>query len=83
MIDTSAIREHMEVVGSDGQHVGTVDHLDGTDRIRLTKNDRDAGGKHHYIPTSWVANVGTEVRLNKSATEAKGHWFGGEARTSG
>jgi hypothetical protein len=27
------IRERMEVVGSDGEHVGTVDHLDGSDRI--------------------------------------------------
>ncbi len=58
-------------------------HLDGSERIRLTKNDRDAGGKHHYIPISWVANVGTEVRLNKSATEAKEQWSGGEARTNG
>ncbi len=27
--DTSAIREHMEVVGANGGHIGTVDHLDG------------------------------------------------------
>jgi hypothetical protein len=29
----------MEVLGSDGQHVGTVDHMQGTDKIKLTKND--------------------------------------------
>ncbi len=52
-------------------------------RSEQPKNDRDAGGKHHYIPISWVANVGTEVRLNKSATEAKEQWSGGEARTNG
>ncbi len=27
------IREHMEVLGSDGQHVGTVDHLEGADKV--------------------------------------------------
>jgi hypothetical protein len=27
------IKEHMEVLGSDGQHVGTVDHLEGSDKI--------------------------------------------------
>jgi hypothetical protein len=32
MIDTSAIREHMEVVGADGVHVGTVDDVE-TGRI--------------------------------------------------
>ena len=26
----SDIKEHMEVLGSDGQHVGTVDHMDGS-----------------------------------------------------
>jgi hypothetical protein len=44
------IREHMEVLGSDGQHVGTVDHLEGADKIKLTKHDA-GDGKHHYIGT--------------------------------
>ena len=35
------IREHMEVIGADGVHVGTVDHVDG-DRIKLTKGDSGA-----------------------------------------
>ena len=34
------IREHMEVVGIDEEHVGTVDRIAG-DRIILTKSDRD------------------------------------------
>ena len=38
MADASAIKEHMEVIGADGVHVGTVYHVDG-DRIKLTKND--------------------------------------------
>ena len=39
MADASQIREHMEVIGADGVHVGTVDHVDG-DRIKLTKADQ-------------------------------------------
>lgn len=35
------IRKHMEVVGSDGKHVGTVDHLEGV-RLKLTKSDPNA-----------------------------------------
>jgi hypothetical protein len=30
MIQASQIREHMEVVGSDGGHVGKVDHVRAT-----------------------------------------------------
>ena len=41
MTDANAIREHMEVIGADGVHVGTVDSVDG-DRIKLTKNDSTA-----------------------------------------
>ena len=39
------VREHMEVIGADGVHVGTVDHLEG-ERIKLTKA-HSGGGKHH------------------------------------
>ncbi len=38
MVDASQIKEHAEVIGADGVHVGTVDHVQG-DRIKLTKND--------------------------------------------
>jgi hypothetical protein len=44
------IREHIKVLGSDGVHVGTVDHPEGRDQVKLTKNDPDAGGEHHFIP---------------------------------
>jgi hypothetical protein len=63
------IREHMEVLGSDGGHVGTVDHLDGDSRIKLTRDD-SADGKHHFIPTDWVDHVDAHVHLNKPADEA-------------
>src|SRR3546814_13565342 len=66
--DHSAIREHMTVVGADGVHVGTVDHLDG-ERIKLTKGDSPQtgdgeGARHHYLPAGLVAAVeGDIVRL--------------------
>jgi hypothetical protein len=70
-ISTSEIREHMKVVGSDGQHVGTVDRVEG-DRIKLTKSDPAAGGQHHYIDLSEVAKIkGGEVCLSSKAEEAK------------
>ena len=75
MIDTGEIRNDMDVVGSDGQHVGSVDHLEGGTRIKLRKHDPDAGGQHHYIPAEWVASVeGRTVRLGKSAEEARREW---------
>ena len=79
MTDTSAIKEHMEVVGADGVHVGTVDHVDGH-RIKLTKADSGAqiegaegqhAGHHHYISLGLVAEVeGDVVRLSASGANA-------------
>src|SRR4051812_18121779 len=67
MAKTSTIREHMEVIGADGVHIGTVDQLEGK-RIKLTKHDSGQGsheGHHHYIATALVAEVeGDKVRLS-------------------
>ena len=71
MRDASQIKEHMEVVGSDGQHVGTVDKVEG-DNIKLTKDDPQAQGQHRYIPLDSVASVDQNgVRLNVSADQAE------------
>jgi len=73
MTDREAIREHMEVIGADGVHVGTVDHVDG-DRIKLTKADSGQGshqGHHHYISLGLVAGIeGDRVRLSANADVA-------------
>src|SRR5215813_3029160 len=74
MVAPIAIKEHMEVVGSDGVHVGTVDHLEGRDTVKLTKDDPDAGGEHHYIPLAWIDHVEMKVHLKQSAAEAKARW---------
>lgn len=74
MVNTQQIKEHMEVIGADGTHVGTVDHLDGGNRIKLTKTDAKAGGKHHLIPVDWIDHVDSHVHLNKSARDAMAQW---------
>lgn len=65
--------EHMEVVGSDGAHVGTVDKVKG-DRIVLTKRDEAAGGHHHSIPCAWIDRVEDKVVLNRTAEQAQQAW---------
>jgi hypothetical protein len=79
MTDPSSIREHMEVIGADGVHVGTVDKCEGG-RIKLTKADSgtqleqgegEHAGHHHYIPLGLVAAVeGNQVRLSATGASA-------------
>lgn len=67
------VTEHMEVVGSDGGHVGTVDKVRG-DRIILAKKDPNAGGMHHSVPCGWVESVEDKVTLNRTADSAMDAW---------
>jgi len=74
MMNAGNIREHMIVIRSYRHPVGTVDHVEG-DRIKLAKNDPQAGGKHHYIPTDWIDRVeGDQVCLKQKAQEARQQW---------
>lgn len=74
MIDVGSINEHMEVVGSDGQHVGRVDHVMGQE-IELAKLDLGSGFKHHLIPVSWVDRIQDgKVCLTLTRDEAKARW---------
>lgn len=73
MIDSSQIKEHMEVLSSDGKHVGRVDQIRGTD-IELTRMDLQAMGAHHLIPLSWVEYVDQKVHLSLDRDEAKRRW---------
>ncbi len=68
------LKEHMEVVGSDGKHVGIVDRLESDGRIKLAKADPKAGGRHHFIPRDWVGRVGAHVHLTKTSREAMEQW---------
>jgi hypothetical protein len=76
------VQEHQEVVGSDGEHIGTVDHVRG-DRILLTKSDADARGHHHSIPSAWITSVEDKVTVNKTADQAKQHWRDEERNSGG
>ena len=66
----TGIKEHMEVIGADGVHVGTVDKVEGN-RIKLTKADSGEGkhkGHHHFVEKGLVAGVeGNNVRLSANA----------------
>ena len=72
MSNASEIREHMEVIGADGVHLGTVDAVE-EHRIKLTKGDSASGHQdhHHYISRGLVAGVeGDKVRLSATAANA-------------
>jgi hypothetical protein len=66
------IREHMEVIGADGVHLGTVDRVEG-DRIKLIRADSGVAheGHHHFVPRGLIAEVeGDQVRLSANADVA-------------
>jgi hypothetical protein len=67
------VAEQMEVIGSDGQHLGKVDKVSGG-RIILAKNDPNAGGHHHSVPCSWIERVDSQVHVNRSAEQAMREW---------
>ncbi len=68
------IREHMDVVGSDDQHVGTVDRVAG-DRIILTKSDPESGGAHHSLSCSDIDRIEeNRIILECDAEDAKKRW---------
>ncbi len=70
---TLGIEEQMEVVGSDGNRVGTVDGI-VADQIKLTKND-SPDGQHHFISTKLVASVAqNKVKLTQTADETRRQW---------
>ena len=84
MADLSQIREHMEIIGADGVHVGTVDKVEGN-RIKLTKPDSGSHrSHHHYLSAGLVAAVEDgKVRLSANGNnaalleeEADGHALG-------
>lgn len=64
----NSITEHLQVKDANGEHVGTVDHLDG-DRVKLTRTDSE-DGQHHYINLSDVKSAdAVAVYLNKARAD--------------
>ena len=73
VVDASRIIEHMPVIASDGTQVGTVDHMDGPDKIKLAKNT-SPDGQHHYVPLTWVDHIDAHVHLNRATADVHANW---------
>lgn len=74
MMDFNSIQKHADVIASCGTKVGTVDHLDGADQIKLTRHE-SGDGLHHLIPVSWVEEIrDNQVILNKNSEEVRQQW---------
>ena len=70
MFKSLDIQKDMEVVGLDGNHVGTVDHLEAADRIILSKDDPKAGGRQHLISIDWSL-MWTRRSISKSRRQTQ------------
>lgn len=63
------IKEHMEVKGADGKHVGTVLGVEN-ERVKIA-----SGGMDHYINVATVDAIkGDTVTLSKTAEETVRTW---------
>jgi len=72
MINASQIKPEMPVVCSKDGQFGIVDHMQGTDTIKLNK---DKSGQHHYIPLSWVTSTDDgKVKVDRPGDEAMQDW---------
>jgi hypothetical protein len=72
MINASEIKPHMPVVCSMDGQFAVVDHMEGSDTIKLQKDDQ---GQHHYIPLSWVQSVSNgKVKVDRPGKEAMQQW---------
>ncbi|MGE5157244.1 MAG: DUF2171 domain-containing protein [Gemmatimonas sp.] len=72
MVRVEEIKEHMEIVGNDGRHVGTVDHVENSE-LKLSKSDTP-DGMHHFLPLANVEYVDDRVHLNRSSIRAMAEW---------
>lgn len=68
MFEKLRIKEHMEIAGSGGEHVGTVDKVEG-ETIKLTKTD-SADHQHHTLPFDMVDRV-EDNRIYLKVTKAE------------
>lgn len=72
MTQTNQIQPDMPVVCSEDGQFATVDHMEGTDTLKLKKDD---SGQHHYIPLSWVTSIeGDKVKIDRPGDQAMQEW---------
>lgn len=55
MFEKMRLKEHMEVVDASGQHIGTVDEVDG-DNIKLTRSD-SPNDTHRFLRVDDVEKI--------------------------
>jgi hypothetical protein len=72
MVTADQIKEHMEIVGNDGQHIGIVDRVED-DEIKISRTDAP-DRLHHYLPLANVEYVDDRVHLNRSSIRAMAEW---------
>ncbi|HSO32915.1 MAG TPA: DUF2171 domain-containing protein [Labilithrix sp.] len=71
MINASQIKPHTPVVCSEDGQFAVVDHMEGTNDIKLEKDDK---GVHHFIPLAWVTKVDDKVHVNRPGDQAMREW---------
>jgi hypothetical protein len=72
MIRSDQIKPDMPVVCSQGGQFAVVDHMEGSNTLKLKK---DKTGQHHYIPLSWVTSIeGGEVKVDRPGDQAMREW---------
>ena len=71
MISATQIKAHTSVVCSGDAVLGVVDHMEGADSIKLTK---DAKGVHHFIPLKWVTKVDDKIHIDRPGDQAMREW---------
>lgn len=72
MISANQIKSGMPVVCSRDGQFAVVDHMEGTDAVKL---QRDEKGQHHYIPLSWVISTeNSKVKVDRPGDQAMKEW---------
>lgn len=71
MVSAQEIKPNMPVVCSENGQFAVVDHAEGSDSIKLK---RDESGKHHYIPMTWVTTVDDKVHIDRPGEQAMKEW---------
>ena len=72
MINIDEIKPEMPVICSQNGQFAVVDHMEGTNAIKLNK---DHSGQHHYIPLTWVTStVHGKIKIDRPGDQAMQQW---------
>jgi hypothetical protein len=72
MVDFELAREHMEIVGSDGQHVGVLSRIGATELELAAGDPRKARPR---VPNHVIESIDVVIRLNTPARDAIRRWL--------